>query len=66
MTGTPAETSSPRIGVIGGGQLARMLVEAAATRQIEVVVQSSSRQDPAGQLVEEMVLADPVDAGASR
>ena len=66
MTGTPAETSSPRIGVIGGGQLARMLVEAAATRQIDVVVQSSSRQDPAGQLVEEMVLADPVDAGASR
>ena len=66
MTSPTAENGSPRIGVVGGGQLARMLVEAARERGVQVIVQSASSSDPAAQLADELVQADPVDAQATQ
>ena len=66
MTSTTAENGSPRIGVVGGGQLARMLVEAARERGVAVMVQSASPNDPAARLADELVNADPVDALATQ
>ena len=40
-------TTAEMIGVVGGGQLARMMVEAAAERQVAVAVQTGSTDDPA-------------------
>ena len=40
------------IGVVGGGQLARMLVEAANERAIPVSVQTTSADDPAAELAQ--------------
>lgn len=56
----------PQIGVVGGGQLARMLVEAAQQRQVDVVVQTVSVDDPAGRIAASVVEADPVDAVATQ
>ena len=36
------------LGIIGGGQLALMLTEAAKKRDLEVCVQTKSSDDPAG------------------
>ena len=47
------------IGVVGGGQLARMLVEAANERAIPVSVQTTSADDPAAELSQRLVAADP-------
>ena len=66
MTSPTAENGSPRIGVVGGGQLARMLVEAARERGVQVIVQSASSSDPAAQLADELVQADPADAQATQ
>ena len=60
MTST-AET----IGVVGGGQLARMLVQAAGARGIPVAVQTPSVQDPACEGSIRQVLADPRDVVAT-
>ena len=66
MASPTVENSPSRIGVVGGGQLARMLVEAAQARNVEVMVQTPSATDPAGQMATEVVKADPVDAQATR
>ncbi len=58
---------SPRlIGVVGGGQLAQMLVEAARLRNIDVSVQTSSYDDPASHLATDVVIADPMDANGTK
>tara|TARA_B100000073_G_scaffold264387_1_gene224069 strand:- start:317 stop:1507 length:1191 start_codon:yes stop_codon:yes gene_type:complete len=48
------------IGIIGGGQLALMLVEAAQERGIKVCVQTNSFKDPAGLKADEIIKADPL------
>ena len=54
------------IGVVGGGQLARMLVQAAAQRQVPIAVQTSSEADPAAGLATRLVAADPRDVAGTR
>jgi len=66
MTSAAASSERPQIGVVGGGQLARMLVEAAQQRQVDVVVQTGSVDDPAGRIAASVVEADPVDASATQ
>ena len=58
--------AEPMIGVIGGGQLAQMLIDAAQRRGIPVAVQTGSTQDPAASEAERIVIADPKDALATR
>ncbi len=54
------------IGVVGGGQLARMLVQAAAQREVPIAVQTSSAEDPAAGLASRLVAADPRDVAGTR
>ena len=65
MTITAVDNGRSRIGVVGGGQLARMLVDAARQRGVDVLVQTPSLSDPAAQLAADVVSADPVDAQAT-
>ena len=48
------------IGIIGGGQLALMLAEAANNRGIKVCVQTKSFNDPAGSKADYVIEADPL------
>lgn len=66
MSSSTAENGTTRIGVVGGGQLARMLVDAARARDVEVMVQTTSSADPAAKIAAEVVEADPVDAQATK
>ena len=54
------------IGVVGGGQLARMLVQAAAQRDVPIAVQTSDPADPAAGLASRLVAADPRDVAGTR
>ena len=54
------------IGVVGGGQLARMLVQAAAQRDVPIAVQTSNAADPAAGLASRLVAADPRDVAGTR
>ena len=54
------------IGVVGGGQLARMLVQAAAQRDVPIAVQTSDAADPAACLASRLVAADPRDVAGTR
>ncbi len=49
------------IGVVGGGQLAMLLVEAGKKRDVDVVVQTSSKNDPAAKKTKQVVLHNPTD-----
>ena len=53
------------IGVVGGGQLALMLCEAAKSREVDVIVQSASGQDPAMAVAHEQVAGAPNDVSAT-
>ena len=59
-------TSDTMIGVVGGGQLARMLVQAAVARSIPIAVQTSSASDPAAEAAALVVEADPRDVTGTR
>ena len=59
-------SSTAMIGVVGGGQLARMLVQAANDRAIPVSVQTTSSDDPAAELAQRLVTADPRDVAGTR
>ena len=59
-------TSDTTIGVVGGGQLAWMLVQAAQDRDIPVAVQTSSAEDPAADASSRLVVADPRDVAGTR
>ena len=48
------------IGIIGGGQLALMLVEAAKERDIKVCIQTKSNDDPAALKADKVINADPL------
>ena len=48
------------LGIIGGGQLALMLAEAANKRGIKVCVQTKSSSDPAGSKADCVIEADPL------
>ncbi len=54
------------IGVVGGGQLAQMLVQAAALRGVKVIVQSNSVDDPASSIANGHILAKPQQADATK
>ena len=54
------------IGVVGGGQLARMLVQAAAQRDVPIAVQTTDPADPAAGLASRLVAADPRDVAGTR
>jgi len=54
------------IGVVGGGQLALMLCEAARSRDVDVIVQSASDEDPAMAVASEQVAGAPTDAAATK
>ena len=53
------------IGVVGGGQLALMLCEAARARDVDVIVQTASAQDPAVAVAHEQVSGAPTDPVAT-
>ena len=48
------------LGIIGGGQLALMLAEAASNRGLKVCVQTKSSKDPAGKKADYVIEADPL------
>lgn len=54
-----------RVGVIGGGQLAWMMAEAAEKLAIQLVVQTPSLTDPAVSIAHETLLAAVADADAT-
>ncbi|MBC1237398.1 5-(carboxyamino)imidazole ribonucleotide synthase [Nostoc sp. 2RC] len=54
-----------RVGVIGGGQLAWMMADAAQKLGIELVVQTPSEGDPAVSIAQEIVFAAVDDANAT-
>ena len=60
-TSIDVNSSNAVIGVVGGGQLAKMLAEAASSKGVEVIVQTSSIEDPASNKAHSTVLSDPKD-----
>ena len=54
------------IGVVGGGQLAMLLVEAGKKRDIDVVVQTSSISDPAAKKTKKVILHDSTNAEGTK
>ncbi|WP_269610066.1 5-(carboxyamino)imidazole ribonucleotide synthase [Prochlorococcus marinus] len=54
------------IGVVGGGQLAMLLVEAGKKRDIDVVVQTTSKNDPAAKKTKQVILHDPTNASGTK
>jgi 5-(carboxyamino)imidazole ribonucleotide synthase len=61
--GTPVPTR--RVGVIGGGQLAWMMAEAAEKMGVSLLVQTETNQDPAVAIAAEVILAPIADAAAT-
>ena len=49
------------IGVVGGGQLAMLLVEAGKKRDIDVAVQTAAKTDPAAKKTNQVILHDPTN-----
>ena len=49
------------IGVVGGGQLAMLLIEAGKKRNIDVFVQTASKTDPAAKKTNQVILHDPTN-----
>ena len=58
--------AAPSIGIVGGGQLAWMLAEAARRRGVELHVQTPGPNDPAVNLATSVVQADVRDVAATR
>lgn len=55
-----------RIGVIGGGQLAWMMANAAKKLEIELIIQTPSKNDPAVAIATETIIAAIDDAEATK
>ncbi|AAZ57609.1 5-(carboxyamino)imidazole ribonucleotide synthase [Prochlorococcus marinus str. NATL2A] len=49
------------IGVVGGGQLAMLLIEAGKKRNVDVVVQTAAKTDPAAKKTKQLILHDPTN-----
>ena len=58
-------TAVKRVGIIGGGQLAWMLADAAKKLEIDLVVQTPESSDPAVLIAAQTILASVVDATAT-
>ena len=54
-----------RVGIVGGGQLAWMLADAAKKLDIDLVVQTPQASDPAAAIAVQTILASVVDATAT-
>ncbi len=54
------------IGVVGGGQLAMLLVEAGKKRDIDVIVQTGAKTDPAAKKTNQVVLHHPTNAEGTK
>lgn len=61
-----AVTASPRLGIIGGGQLARMTALAARPLGVEVVVLEKDPHSPAARLLPDCVVGDWTDRDTLR
>jgi 5-(carboxyamino)imidazole ribonucleotide synthase len=57
--------SIKRVGVIGGGQLAWMMADAAKKLGVELIIQTPSENDPAVSIAQEIVFAPVDDATAT-
>lgn len=64
--GRPTDGSAPRVGIIGGGQLARMLAEAAGPLGIDVTVLADTNDEGADQVVIDVIRGAPTDPDAIR
>ena len=58
-------TAVKRVGIVGGGQLAWMLADAAKKLEIDLVVQTPQASDPAAAIAVQTILASVVDATAT-
>ncbi|WP_269622877.1 5-(carboxyamino)imidazole ribonucleotide synthase [Prochlorococcus marinus] len=56
----------PTVGVIGGGQLAQMLAKAGKKHGVNVIVQTGSSKDPAGNYAYDLVLSHTQDIKGTR
>ena len=54
------------IGVVGGGQLAMLLVEAGKKRDVDVIVQTGAKTDPAAKKTNQVVLHNPTNAEGTK
>ncbi len=54
-----------RVGIIGGGQLAWMMADAAKKLSVELIIQTPSQTDPAGSIATQTILAAIDDAHAT-
>ncbi|WP_265111117.1 5-(carboxyamino)imidazole ribonucleotide synthase [Halosolutus halophilus] len=63
---TTLETPGPTIGVVGGGQLGRMLAEAAAPLGVELVVLDPTPDCPAAPVARDQIVADFDDEAGVR
>jgi len=54
------------IGVVGGGQLAMLLVEAGKKRDVDVVVQTAAKTDPAAKKTKLVVFNDPTNVEGTK
>ena len=54
------------IGVVGGGQLAMLLVEAGKKRDVDVVVQTGAKTDPAAKKTNQVVFLNPTNAEGTK
>ncbi|SEV98813.1 5-(carboxyamino)imidazole ribonucleotide synthase [Natrinema salifodinae] len=63
---TTLRTPGPTLGVVGGGQLGRMLAEAAAPLGVEVVVLDPTPDCPAAPVVRDQIVADFDDEAGIR
>ncbi len=61
-----SQSTSHKIGIIGGGQLSYMLVDAAKRRDLEVLVQTASNNDPVAHLTKDLVLSPSEDYQATQ
>lgn len=60
----PLTSPGPTVGVVGGGQLARMLAEAAGPLGVELIVLDPTPDCPAAPVVRDQIVADFDDAAA--
>ncbi len=56
----------PRLGILGGGQLARMTIQAAIPLGVDVVVLAEAANSPAGRLAQQEIVGDWNDTHALR
>lgn len=66
MLVNPSRAVLPRVGVVGGGQLALMMGEAAAAAGVELTVLAESPHDPASTTIPRVIVGSPHEDAALR